>query len=139
MPCTDGTRSPSPAESPSWGISALAEREHVGLGAGLQERDLKRPLADHVVLAYELVQAAAAEEAVAILVDVLAVRAARRLAVDEHAEGDRLSRRVIEHEVRVASVEAVGDAPAGLFEDGVLAPDRPLAGQRPVVELQAFG
>jgi hypothetical protein len=33
----------------------LAEREHVRLGAGLEERDLKRPLADRVVLADELI------------------------------------------------------------------------------------
>ena len=36
----------------------LAEGEHVCLGARLKELDLKRPLADSVVLAYELVEAA---------------------------------------------------------------------------------
>ena len=52
---------------------ALAERERVRLGAGLEEGDLQRPLADRVVLAHELVQAAVAEHAVAVLVDVHAV------------------------------------------------------------------
>ena len=51
----------------------LPEREHVRLGAGLEERDLQRALADRVVLAHELVQAAVAEHAVPVLVDVHAV------------------------------------------------------------------
>src|SRR4051812_4180006 len=41
--------------------------------------------------------------------------------------------------MRVARVEPEGDAPAGLVEHRMLAPDRPLAGQRPVVEAQASG
>jgi hypothetical protein len=39
----------------------------------------------------------------------------------------------------VARVEPVGDAPAGLVEQDVLTPDRPLARERPVVEAQALG
>jgi hypothetical protein len=51
----------------------LAERERVRLRAGLEERDLQRPLADSVVLTHELVQAAVPEQAVPVLVDVDAV------------------------------------------------------------------
>ena len=51
----------------------LPEREHVRLGAWLEERDLQRPLADRVVLAHELVQAAVPEQAVPVLIDVHAV------------------------------------------------------------------
>ena len=51
----------------------LSEREDVCLGAGLEERDLQRPLTDGVVLAHELVQAAIPEQAVPVLVDVFAV------------------------------------------------------------------
>jgi len=51
----------------------LPEREHVRLGAALEERDLQGPFADRVVLAYELVQAAVPEQAVPIFVDVDAV------------------------------------------------------------------
>src|SRR4051794_23175494 len=47
----------------------LPEREHVRLGARLEERDLDRPLAHRVVLAHELVEAAVPEHAVAVLVD----------------------------------------------------------------------
>ena len=39
----------------------------------------------------------------------------------------------------VAGVEAVGDAPAGLVERDMLTPDRPLAGECPVVGGQAIG
>jgi hypothetical protein len=52
---------------------ALPECERVGLRAWLEEGDLQGPLADRVVLAHELVQAALAENAVAVLVDVHAV------------------------------------------------------------------
>ena len=41
--------------------------------------------------------------------------------------------------MRVAGVEPEGDAAAGLVEHDVLRPDRPLAGQRPLVEAQALG
>jgi hypothetical protein len=53
--------------------SWLTERERVGLGVGLEERNLERPLPNSVVLADELVQAAVAKDAVAVLVDVDAV------------------------------------------------------------------
>ena len=52
----------------------LSEREHVSLGARLEERDLYRALADRVVLTEKLVQPAIDEEPVAVLVDILAVR-----------------------------------------------------------------
>jgi len=51
----------------------LPEREHVRLGAGLEERDLQGPLTDRVVLTHELVQAAVPEQAVPVFVDVDAV------------------------------------------------------------------
>src|SRR5512133_2688505 len=44
----------------------LPEREHVRLGAGLQEPDFKGPFAERVVLAHELVQAAVGEHAVPV-------------------------------------------------------------------------
>jgi len=91
------------------------------------------------VCAEELVEAALAEQAVAVRVDVDAVRGAGRLAVDEDPKRYRPSRSRREHEVRVAGVVAVGDAAAGLVEHGLLAPDRPLAGQGPVVETQLSG
>jgi hypothetical protein len=55
---------------PVEGGLALPECERVGLGAWLEEGDLQGPLADRVVLAHELVQAAVPKHAVAVLVDV---------------------------------------------------------------------
>ncbi len=65
------------------------------------------PLADRVVLAYELVEAAVSEHAVAVLVGVYAVRRAWNFAVDEQAGGNRLARSGREDEVRVAGVVPV--------------------------------
>jgi len=64
------------------------------------------PLADRVVLAYELVEAVS-EHAVAVLVGVYAVRRAWNFAVDEQAGGNRLARSGREDEVRVAGVVPV--------------------------------
>ena len=50
--------------------SALPEGECVRLGAGLVEGDLERSLADPVMLAYKLIQAAVPNHAVSVLVDV---------------------------------------------------------------------
>src|SRR5688500_12383352 len=80
----------------------LSEREGVRLGARVEERDLQRPLVHRVVLAHELVHAAVPEQAVPVLVDVYAARRARRLAVEEHTEGNRLLRCSRQHEMRVA-------------------------------------
>src|SRR3954465_13595109 len=68
-------------------VSNSAEREDVGPGAGLAERDLHRPFADRAGLADELVQAAVAEQAAPLLVDVHAGGRTRRLPAEEHEEG----------------------------------------------------
>src|SRR5262249_28963686 len=69
--------------------SRLPEREHVRLGAALEEADLDGPIANAVVLPDELVHATGVEHAVALLVDVEAVRAGGDLAVEEDAERNR--------------------------------------------------
>jgi hypothetical protein len=91
------------------------------------------------VHAYQLVQAAVSEHAVPVLVDIHAVRGAGSLAFEEHAEGNRRSRSGRQHQMRVAGAEPVGDGSAGLVEHDTLTPDRPLAGEGPVVEVQVLG
>ena|SRR5215831_17315833 len=59
-----------PLASPCLEASALPEGECVRLGAGLVEGDLERSLADPVMLAYKLIQAAVPDHAVSVLVDV---------------------------------------------------------------------
>ena len=44
-----------------------------------------------------------------------------------------------EHEMRVARVEAVGDAPTRLVEQNAFGPDRPVATEGPVVDAQTVG
>src|SRR5829696_1214818 len=64
--------------------------------------------------------------------------AARRFAVDEHPERhDDPRRRRPHHEVDVAGVETEGDPPVGFVEHARAALDRPLARERPLVELQS--
>ena len=109
------------------------------VGTWLEEADLQRSVAYDVVLAHELVHAVVSEYAVAVRVDVHACRRAGSLAVEGYAEGDRLRRSSREHEVGVTRVEPEGDAPAGLVENDVLGPDRPLAGKGPMAEAQAPG
>ena len=41
--------------------------------------------------------------------------------------------------MRVTRVEAIGDAPAGLLEHDMFTTDRPLAGERPMVDAQTLG
>src|SRR6185369_3775301 len=54
-------------------------------------------------------------------------------------ERNRLVRPGREHEVRVARVEAEGDAAVRLLEHDALALDRPVAGEGPLVEAEALG
>src|SRR6185312_1585683 len=111
----------------------LTEREAVGLGARLEEGDLEHAPADLAGLPYELVHAAVLQNAVPVLVRVHPVRRAQRLAVEEHAEGDRIVLPGRHHEVRVARVEAEADAAARLVEHDGLALGGPLPAERPIV------
>jgi hypothetical protein len=74
---------------------------------------------------------------VALLVHVEPMRVTGRLSVDEHAERHgpaRLTRP--QDEVDVAGVEAEGDSPIGPVQRARPPLDRPVAGERPLVELQ---
>jgi hypothetical protein len=66
--------SPSGAMESAWArpfqVAPLSEREHVGLDARVEERDVERVLADRSGLADELVQPLVRSRAVALLVDV---------------------------------------------------------------------
>src|SRR3954471_16837751 len=117
---------------------ALAECERVRLGAGLEQRDLQRSVADRVVLAHQLVHAAVPKHAVPVRIDVEAVCRAWRLAVEAHAEGHRGVPSGRKYDVCVARMEPEGDAAARLVEDDVLGRDRPLSGGRPMVEGQVL-
>ena len=76
---------------------------------------------DRVRLAYELVEAALSENAVAFVVDVDAVCRAWGLAIEEHTEGNRPAPSGRQDEVGVA-VESEGDGSAALIKDDVSEP-----------------
>src|SRR2546421_9140172 len=115
-------------------LSASAEGECVGLGAGLEERDLQGPLAHRAGLAHKLVHAARVQLTLTVLVHVQAFGAPRTFAIDEHAERDRVVRTRIQNEVCVACVVPEDDAPPGLAEDEALRPDRPRPVEGPTVQ-----
>src|SRR5439155_13383143 len=85
-----------------------------------------------------LVQAVVVEDAIALLVDVDAVRTARSVAVEQDTERDRLTRVARENEMRVARVEAEGDAAVRPFKRDLLRAGRPLAGEPPLIQSQTL-
>src|SRR5262245_36800740 len=117
-----------------------AEGEHVPLGSGRGEGDLEGPVSDLTVLADQLVEPLFGDGAIARLVNVEAAGAIRRLAVDQHDEGDRLSGAALgaQHQIEIPPVEAVYDPAARLVQRRDLSLDRPVAGQRPLVELELW-
>ena len=90
---------------------------------------------DRADLSDELVEALLGHDALPIHVDVSAVALARRRAVDGDAEPYRLAVTArAEDQMQVARVEPIDDAAVFLVESGVVASDRPLAVQSPIVE-----
>src|SRR3954464_2562099 len=85
-------------------------------------------------LADELVHPGLVEGAFAGLVDVEAVVVTGQLTVEAHGEADLgAGARRRGDEVEVARLETERDRAGGGAEEGGLLPDRPIAGQRPVV------
>jgi sulfur carrier protein ThiS len=70
----------------SKGCAAAVPAERVGLNAGLEEHDLKGVLTDETTLADQLIQPLFNEHAIALAVDVRALRRARHEPVEEYVE-----------------------------------------------------
>ena len=66
--------------------SRLAEGEREGLGARVEEGDLKGSVGNRAVLPDELVKPRFGDRAVALAIHIDSVRAAGRLPVEQHAE-----------------------------------------------------
>src|SRR2546428_9103641 len=87
--------------------SISAERERKRLHAGIEKLDLEAAIRDRPRLADQVIQALLGHRALALLVDVAAVRASRRLAVDAHAEPHRRTfRRRSQDHMEIAGVKA---------------------------------
>ena len=110
-----------------------AEREDVGGDSSCLERDRERVLVERIGLADQLVHARLRDHTSPVLVAVDTVGRARRLTVDQDTKRD-VALPGSQHEVDVASAEAVRDRARAFVEDGRILPDRPRAVERPVVE-----
>src|SRR6185437_14100295 len=107
--------------------------------ARLEELDLEGAWTDLAALADQLVHPRLVDGAGAGGLDVEAVVLAGRPAVEADDEARRAAAaRRREHEVEVASREAVGDRSWGGVEHRRLRPDRPRSRQRPLVQRQGL-
>src|SRR5712691_9265392 len=117
-------------------FSRSSEREREGLDAWIEKLDLERSIDNRLRLSDQLMKALFADSAVALIVDVDAVRCAGRLSVDaqSHAHGGSASSGSHD-EMKIARVKAVRDAPAGRVQRNRLLADCPITGKRPMIEL----
>src|SRR5262245_24367113 len=92
-----------------------AEGERKSFHARIEEFDLELPVGDGARLSDQLIQPLLGGRAVASIVDVQPVSAARRLSVDENAESHGSSSRQRPHDqMKIAGVEANRDPSVGL-------------------------
>src|SRR5262249_59182164 len=94
----------------AWSKQALAERERKDLDARTGKLDLDLAIDDGFGLPDQLVQALLRHRAVALLVDIGAVRRAGRLPVDQNAKSHRRARCGRAHdEMEIAGVGKIHD------------------------------
>src|SRR5471030_1327767 len=114
-----------------------AEGEGIGLGAGVQEFDAEGVVGHRAGLPHQLVQALAGDGAAAIGAGVAAMVLARRGAVDGDAEAHRFAISTgTEHQVQVAGMETVDDAPGRMRQRDLLGVGVPVAAQAPLIQFQ---
>src|SRR5262249_7784104 len=120
-------------------LSMSSEGEHEHLDARLEELDLEPPVADRRRLADQLVDPLVVGGAVAMLIDVDAVGATRRLTVETHGEPHGgAPNRWTHYEMQIAGVELIRDGTARFIEPRRHGVDLPVARQCPLVAPQ-FG
>jgi hypothetical protein len=105
-----------------------AERERKGLHARIEELQLELSSSDRLRLSDHLIQPLLGDRAVALVVYIKSVRSSRRLAIDEHAKSNGMPSRCGSHDnVKIASLKAVRDPPAGFVQHSGVVIDRPIA------------
>jgi hypothetical protein len=118
-------------------FSGSTKRKGVGVNTGIEKFDLEGVVRDGAALAHELIEAMLGDDAGTIRRRIDAVAIAGQSAVDSHTETHRLAVTVRpEHQMKVARVEAIDDASTCSIENRVLAVDRPIAREAPLVELR---
>src|SRR5580698_6999798 len=116
---------PTPRRSPR---SASTKSKREGLRAGIQELDLKGAVLNRILLADELVEAVVDNLPVTLRVGIHSMILSRRLAVNQHAESNRLSvGSRPQHQVHIPRVEAVNDFASCGIETRHLLMIRPIA------------
>jgi hypothetical protein len=104
-----------------------AEREDKRLHARIEKLDLELPISNGLRLPDQLIQPLFGHRAVALLVNVTAVRRLRRPSIEEHANAYGRSPRCRAHDqMQIAGVKTVCDAPVGRVQHRGLSPHRPL-------------
>src|SRR5262245_55830258 len=117
---------------------ASATSERKCLDAGVEELDLESSIGDRCRLTDQLIQPLFRGKPIAAIVDIVAVRGPRRLAVDRYAEAHgAVLARWSHDEVKVARVEAVRNPTIWTVQYDCLLPHRPVARQRPLIEAEA--
>src|SRR5918994_6877055 len=107
------------------------KREAEELHAWLEELDLEGALADRSRLADELVGPLLGDTAIALGIDVGAVRAGCRLAIETHPEWDRgAARGRPHHQVHITSLESDSEPGVRRRRRGGTPRDRPAARRR---------
>src|SRR5262252_9479265 len=115
----------------------LAERKRKRLDAGIEKLDLERPIFNGSLLADQLIQTVAVDDAVALFVDVHARIVERRRAVEQHAKAHGLAARFrTKHEMEIARVKTKDDLAVRLCREGLLLADVPPALEPPLVDVQ---
>src|SRR5215467_4210115 len=116
----------------------LAERKRKRLDAGIEKLDLERPVFNRSLLADQLIQTIAVDDAVALLVDVHTRIVERRSAVEQYAKTHGLAARLrTKHEMEIARVKAKDDLAVRLCRESLLLPDVPPALEPPLVDVQS--
>jgi hypothetical protein len=92
---------------------ALSECENISAHTGIEELDLESPVCDRPRLPDELIKAVFLQTPPSFGVHVKAMVSSGRSAIDRDAKANRLTLRMTaQYEVKIAGVEAIGDAAA---------------------------
>ena len=125
-------------QSPYAASAQLAEGEREGLDVPIQELDLKQAINDRLRLPDELIRARLSHYAISRAVEVGPASGACGLSIQKYPESSGSFLNWRRHDqVKIARMKAVGDPSVGLVQRNVLPPHRPVARERPVVQIQS--
>src|SRR5579862_4029513 len=118
-------------------ILPSSECKGIGLNIAVQELD-RKDMSTHLAgLPNQLIEALFSDDAAAIRIRISSVTGTGRRPIELHAETDRFSIHAgAEHEMQIASIEAVDNRSGGRIENGLFRIDGPVARERPLIQVQ---